>query len=476
MGADVLPAVDNVHTFADTFSIITTQGVFNPDTTIVSRSQDHVIGYTNDPLFGTTNATACFQFKPTFYPFYLGNAGDTISQFGAFGTGFDSAVLTLKYKGFYGDSTKPLQLEVREIVDNNFRDNPNTPHNVNYLPTLGNVIGSATVDLMHIGDTIKYVNNRDYSVNTIRIKLDQLWSAILFKQDSVAFHTGTNAFRSDSLYRQAYNGLAVVAKTGNSGNELIYVNLADAASRIEMHFRRRNNGSLDTTFTSLSLNSDYYGTPVNRSSNTCNNIVRNRPALPTGDQEIYLQTQGPGTYANLSIPGLTNLSNRFIHRAELIVEEIPDLSGSKQWFKGPSYLYLDLKDTGSTVKYKPIYKDLNPQTLYDPDYKNPFASSYFPLSGIDYLYFGGYRRTKQDQFGNTIDYYNMNITRYVQDIVTNHKPNYDLRLYAPFVFSYPQYAGTLLTVGNSVAYGRVKVGGGNNPNYKMRLRVVYSNL
>ena len=302
------------------------------------------------------------------------------------------------------------------------------------------------------------------------------WASRLFKNDSVSFHTGINGFYSDSVFRRFYNGLAVLPKQpGGTGNQLIYVNLADAATRLEIHYRRKNNGAaVDTVFSSLVLNSDNFGTPAFRSSNTANNITRNRTgSLPAGDQELYLETS-PGTYANLKIPGLTGLTNRIVHRAELIVEQIPDPSSNI--FKAPNFLYLDLKDSGSINKFKPIYFDLNPSATYDPDYKNPFSVTYFPSRGIDNLYFGGFKREKLDKFGNSISYYNFNITRYVQDIATNHRYNYDMRLIPAFAFSYPQYSPAVINYGNSIAYGRVKVGGGNNANYKMRLRIVYSTL
>ena len=476
IGGDLLPAIDNIHTFADTLQIITTQGVFNPDTTVVTRTEDHAIGFTDDPSFGKTTAGAYFQFKPSYFPYSLGNAGDTISSINLYGTGFDSVVLCLKYKGFYGDSSQPLDLDVKEVYDASFRDDVNKPNDVNYKPaTLGTTLGSTTVRISKLADTVHYYNNKDYSVNVIRIRItDVAWLNRLYRMDSVSFHSGINGYYSDSTYRSFFNGLAVVPKVGGNGNQLIYVNLADLSSRLEIHFRRRNNGTpVDTVFAPLSLNSDFFGTPKFRSSNTANNIVRVRPALPSGDQEIMLQTN-PGTFANLKIPGLTGLTNRIVHRAELIVEQIPDAGMAT--FKAPNYLYLDLKDSGSTTKYKPIYFDLNTAATYDPDYKNPFSIPFYPASGVNNFYFGGYRRDKVDQFGNNTSYYNFNITKYVQDMVTNHRTNYDLRLFSPFAFSYPQYAGTVFNYGNSIAYGRVRVGGGNNPNYKMKLRIVYSTL
>ncbi len=476
IGSDLLPAVDNVHTFADTLAITTTQGVYNPDTTVVTRTADQAFGQMNDPLFGQTTATTYFQFKPTFYPFFLGNAGDTLYNANpAFMVGLDSVILCLKYTGNYGDSTIPLDVRVREVTDVNFRDKVNDPNNVNTSFHLGSVVGSASIDVRRLADTVRYVDNVDFSVNTIRIKLSTAYATQLFFRDTLLANFGNDAFYSDSLFRQFYNGLAVEV-TGGSGNQLIYVNLADPASRLEVHYRKRTAGTgvLDTTFTSLVLNADYFGSTINRSSNTGDYITRNRPALPSGDQEIYLQTN-PGTYANLKIPALTGLSNRIVHRAELIITQIPD--PSRTTFPSPAYLYLDLKDSGTVAKWKPIYFDLNTSVLYDPDNQNPLSVNFFPISsGVDYLYYGGYRKDGTDKFGNVTNIYNFNITKYVQDIATNHRTNYDLRLSSPFTFFYPQYSPTAISYPNSVANGRVKVGGGNNPNYKMILRIIYSNL
>ena len=207
-------------------------------------------------------------------------------------------------------------------------------------------------------------------------------------------------------------------------------------------------------------------------SSTVNNITRVRlPQVSNpAASEIYLQAS-PGTYANLNIPDLSTLSNRIIHRAEIIIEQIPTNPLFDSYFAAPNYLYLDLQDTGTTAKWKPVYFDLNPSIGYDPDN----SLTFYPGS-IDYTYFGGYVRTKNDQFGTSIKYYNINVTRHVQQIITKHTHNYPFRLYAPFDLAYPQYTPSLLSFTNRVAYGRVKVGSGSNSNYKLRLRLVYSKL
>ena len=476
IGSDLLPAVDNVTTFDTLLTINTTQGIFN-DTTRMSRGNDHALGViSNDPIFGTTNADIFLQLKPPFYPYYFGNAKDTLGLINGvnYGAGLDSIVLCLSYKGFWGDTNQLVHLDVREVADVspfNFRDSVYLSKTLNYSPPVaGTILGSTNVDARTLRNYTKYANGRDSANNQIRIKLSPSWAATLFGRDSIKANGLNNAYYNDSVYRRFYNGLAVIATTGNG---LLYINLADTATKLEVHFRRRN-VTLDSVYYSFKLNSNDFGNGVNPPSATANHIVRNRPGTiaSPASTDLYLQTTS-GTYVNLSIPALSTLSNRIIHRAEIIIEQIPGNTVTDGYFSAPNFLYLDLKDTTVTANWKPIYLDLSPNYLYDPDYRN--GVPYFPTNGVDYQYFGGYRRDKTDALG-TRKYYNFNISRYVQQLVTKHTPNYNMRLYAPFNLLYSQYSTSYIPYSNNIAYGRVKVGSGTNPNYKLRLRIVYSKL
>jgi hypothetical protein len=467
IGSDLLPAVDNIHTFDTILAINSTQGLFN-DSTVYSSSDDFALGIiNNDPLFGRTNANIYMQLKPPFYPYYFGNPNDTL-------LGVDSVVLCLKYKGFWGDSSLPVHLDVKEVIDYEFRDSVYALHTTAYKPSTGGVIlGSTDVDVRTISNYIKFTNRRDSVKNQVRIKLSAAWASQLFGRDSTAANFLNNAFYNDSIYRRFYNGLAVLASGG--GNGLIYTNLADTATKIEIHYRRRNAGVVDTVYSSFRLYTNSSPTASIFPSNTGQHIVRNRAGYPVSNPastEHYLQTS-PGSYVYLKIPGLAGLSNRIIHRAELIVEQVPTNPVTDEMFSAPNFLYLDLKDTGANNYFKPVYFDLNRSQLYDPDYKTTIP---YIANPIDYQYYGGYRRSKYDAFGNLIKYYNFNISRYIQHVVTDHYPGYDMRLYAPYNINYYQYSTSYIPYSNNMAYGRVRIGSGTNPNYRLRLRIVYSKL
>ena len=465
IGGDLIPEVDNLNTFADTLDIISTQGVFEgafKDTTKLTFAENYVVGKVNDPLMGGTTAALYLQMKPPFYPYFIGKlANDTIVQ-------ADSVVLCLTYKSFWGDSTQPLQLQAYTVSSaaHGEWDSAYSYKNINFAPALGNVISNpVTVDVRTMRNYVK-VGKYDSANNQIRIKLSNAFRDSLFTRDTA----NNKAFLNDSIFRVFNNGFAVVATNGNS---LVYTSLIDFTTRLELHYKRKNGGIVDTTYSSFYFNAGLRGEFL-RLSCVANNIIRNRTALPSGDQELYLQTN-PGTFANLEIPGLTNYGNKIIHRAELQIRQIPDPVNDRIYAESP-FLYMDLIDTG-TSKWKPIYFDLNPSAPYDPDFKI-FGYPFLPANGaVDVNYFGGVAKTRNISSGEQV-YYNINISRYIQQLATKNTNNYKFRLFSAHSFMYPQYSTVNVPYLNPIAYGRVRVGGGNNPNpeYRMRLRVIYSKV
>lgn len=471
LGNDLIPAVDNVSTFADTLNVIATQSDYT-DSTLVSLTADHALGnISNDPLFGTTEAKVFLQLKPGQFPYGFPNR-DSL-----FPGCLDSVVLCLKVSAFYGDSTIPQQLVVNDITDTRFRDSVNTTWPTIFQPALGSQLAPVkTLDVRTLADYIPYANHRDSVNYQIRIKLDSAtYAARLFGSDSLLTGIGNHAFYSDSIFRREFTGLAVSSLPG-TGNGLIYLNVADTNTKLEVHYRKKDGDHLDSVYTSFYMVTEANPAISLTRSASGNYINQNRAGTASASPaagELYLQGQ-PGTLVNISVPGLSGYTNRLIHRAELIIESIPD--AMDDIMKPPAYLYLDLKDSVNVTPpyYKPIYSDLNPSSAYDPDYHN--GSAIFPPAGIDFSYYGGFARTKTGPTGETITYYNINISRYVQKLVKENGYNYQFRLFPAFNFKYPQYSQGSIIYTNKVANGRVKVGDGSNPLYRMRIRVVYSLL
>lgn len=496
LGADLV-TVDNVNTFADTLTVNATQGIFN-DSTILQKGDNHAIGLiTTDPLFGKTDARIYVQFKPTFYPFYFGNAGDTVKNSSFLGgspkAGFDSAFVTLSYKGAWGDTSASGNIaqtfEVRAINDENFRIKTDTIRQLGSTPPIvdNNLLGSAIITPKVIAQKVILGRGKDSVAvtNQIRIKLTgagALFAAALFNgQDTLAL-SPNNGLRNDSTFRSRYNGFEIKVANG-MGNTLYFVNLAEAKSRFEFHFHKTKNGVLDTVVQSFQMYTTQAGSIA--ASSSFNYIKRDYssvsfPAPNTATNNVFLQTS-PGTFANLSIPALTGYSNRIVHRAFLIIEQTPDNAATDNIYTAPPYLYLDLKDTAavSPQRYKPVYFDLSSAIPYNPDVTTVNGVYHpFPFGNVDVAAFGGVALKRFEPAGNVFYRYEINLTRYVQHIVSNGFKNYDLRLYSPFNYYYPQYMGTqyIIPFYNPIALGRVRVGTGLNSNHKMRMVVIYSKI
>jgi len=469
LGADLIPAVDNVHTFADTLNVFGTQGIVTPDSTRIGSADLQVLGnISNDPIFGKTTANIYLQFKPIFFPYFFGNTKDTIGQsFAPVGTGFDSVVLCLSYKGFYGDSSQAQHLRVLELnqAETNFRFD--SIYTTSYQPsfTPSNVLGEVTIVPTDLAKFTRYRNGKDSVNYQVRIPLNASYlNQMLNNYDSSA----SKPFNKDSLYTDKFKGFVIQASGGSSANGLFYISLTDPKTRLEIHYRRKNIAPIDTSYSSFVV-VPTSSTNVLRSA-TANYINRDR----TGSQfanansnELFIQST-PGTFAKLQIPSLSLLQNSIIHRAELMVQQIPSMN---PLLPAPAFLYLDIIDTGTTWKYKPLPFDLSPNTYYDPNSPVP---PFYPTNGIDHSYFGGNLLTTSDKVsGQRVNYYTFNISRYVQNVVTHKNINYGLRLSAPYDL---HYYGFSLPFNNRLAYGAIKIGNGNNPNYKLRLRVVYSKI
>lgn len=446
LGQGLLPVVDNIHTFDTTFTVIA-KNYDDPSTCdSIVGSDLHALGIiSNDPYFGKTSANIYLELKPQSYPFTFPDH-DADSLF------IDSAVLVLQYSKSFGDSTILQKALVYPLTDNFKYDSVYSTCAV--FGFENNLLGEKLYYPRDLNDSI-HAYKEDAS-NELRIPI----SRSLIQN----FIADTSHFSSDSAFSAYFKGFALVADPATGGQALNYFNLAGANTRLSLYLRSSKSNVKDTSRIDF---------PMTANSGQANSIIRERGTSEitqhlshplSGDSLIYIQTS-PGSYALLTIPGLTGLSNRVINRAELIIDQASP-SFSDNIFSTPDYLYLDTKDTSAST-YIPIPCDFSSAEL-----SNNFS------------YLGGASKQVPDGTGNTISQYTFNISRYVQSIVTKGSNNAVLRLSAPYyivnlkayvdrcnqaiqAFSFPR---------NSIANGRVKLNGTNNTPTRMRLRVIYSTL
>lgn len=446
LGGGLIPVVDNVHTFDTVLSVIANNfDSVSKDCVKIFPGDFHSLGFiSNDPYFGTTRSIIYTEFKPPFFPY----------NFPAIRT-LDSIVLVLSYKSAYGDSTIPQKVDVYQ-VSGIFKPDSSSCTFFDFDQPL---LGSAIYTPERLNDSS--ISYGERATHELRIKLDNAFGQALLSQDSL---TG---LKSDSAFQAFFKGFAISPDFNYGGNALSYFNLQDTNSKLAVYFRYKvgTDGSDTVVYnfrmTSVSGEANY----VVR-NHTGGEILNHLDHPAEGDDVIFIQTS-PGTSAEIKIPGLSGLSNRIIHRAELVMDQVYSPNTLDNFFATPSILYLDLKDTAGGGSYRPIPCDFN--TLSGP----PNIAT-----------FGGFRTIAKDPFGNDISRYTFNISRYVQKIVTNGRLNSTLRLRAPaeiinptsFVDECNQVVQPLNYPVNIPTVGRVKLGGGNNANYRMKLRIIYSNL
>lgn len=458
LGGGLIPPVDNINTFDtslrvqafnDTFGILT-------DSLRSITSDRHYIGViNNDPIFGKTDAQLFFELKPELSGFFPNGTYPFPRKDSLV---LDSVVLILAYQDRYGDTLSPQTFNVYELTQA-FKDD--SSYLIRKQPlSYGALLnpGGKTVFPYLLDDSVKVF--QDTTAGQLRIKLDTNFARRMINYDT------SNAYRSDSAFTSYFKGFAV--RSVSSGNGLMGFDLLNNANtRLAFYYKiPKKTGTLDslhaTYFTCYSqcqaasyVSRDYSGTPVAAAAGQ----VVESPL-------VYIQNS-PGTFANVKIPDLPALSNRVVHRAELIVEQVYD--PSDDIFTPPTTMYLDAYDPSisSGPKFRTIPYSLDISTS---------------TGGFDFLSFGTSPYTDKDPFGRPIKIWRFNISRYIQHIVNGTQQSYDLRLYSPLTISGKTRAAGSdfdiagVYVGSTIAVGRVRVGGGNHPTQRMRLRIVYSKL
>lgn len=461
LGLDFV-SMDSFNT-KDTILVVETETVDRPDSLRIYSSDIHIVGnLTDDALFGATTASMYFQLIPSNFPFYLQGSKDSIVV--------DSAVLVMSYVGFYGDSTRPLKLNLRRI-------STSTPmlltsaYAVNYpeaynIQTDAALANTYTLDFTKIGDSV--FNRFESASKQIRIPLLKSFADMFIKT-----YDSTNAYKNDTTLRTYFPGFALTADASSNNNVLLKTSLVDTNTKLGLYYTTNSlatPGKKDTLVAYFKFSS-YYNAQANF-------IKRNRAGSEasrhingnTNDSLVYVQSS-PGTMVKVKIPGLKNFANKLVHRAELIAEQVPTEAPTalEKHLLPPNYLFLSAYDNAS-----PLLRTVPNDYLGSSD-----ATSFYR--------FGGQLMYKTSQGVENIATYNFNVSRYVQGVISRKDSMFDFRIIAPvndsvrFVPPHPSnnmssidYLSSAL--GNSPATGRVRLGGGNHSKFKMRLRIYYSDL
>lgn len=445
LGSGLIPAVDNIHTFDTTLNVIANNFDDIARCDSVSSLDLQALGViNNDPLFGKTRADMFFELKPTSYPL-------TFPDHDADSIFVDSAVLVLTYDHTFGDTSIMQKVQVYPLMRDLRQDSIYSTCAL--YPYDSWLLGEKSYVPYQLKDSVH--GYQEDAANELRIPITD---SLIRK-----FISDYTLLETDSAFRKYFKGFALISDEMTGGEALNYFNLRGQNTRLAIYLRTSKDGTKDTTvmnfgFTNLSGSANSISRDRNGSE-----ITQHLAQPPQGDSLIYIQT-GPGSYSNLKIPGLGNMPNSVVHRAELVIDQVYDPTTSP--FTVPDLLFIDLIDS-ATGKYTPIPCDFTMNELQS-----------------DFRSFGGHPKEVTDQGGNLIHRYTFNITRYVQSILTRHEKNYSLRLRAPFYFenytAYQDRCGNVISKfafpANPIADGRVKLNGTNSTDGHIRINIVYSTL
>lgn len=466
LGSGLIPPVDNINTFDTSISVLTYNDTlkFMYDSIRLGTSEEFFLGKINsDPFLGKTDARLFLEMKPPSYPFTFLNKSDSLT--------IDSAVLVLDYAETYGDSITPQNINVYEVdQSSNFKPDSAYLIRINNF-TYFNLLGTKTVTPERLKDSVKV--KYDTTSHQLRVKLNNSFGTRLLNYDSTS-NLITGAYANDSVFRSKFKGFAL--QSMNSGGAIMGFDLAGGGTKLAIYYKYDKR--VTSTVPNIKDTVAYFNFATgSRGANSAavNYVIRDYSGTPAqatwdnltvADNTLYLQTT-PGTYASIKIPDLTLINNRVIHRAELYMEQIYDISDSI--YRSPNFLYLDAVDPSITTNpkmFRTIPYDFRPGDNSSFDYN---ALGVAPIMSTNLV-------------GNKIRTWKFNITRYVQHILTNTQSLYELRLFPAFrfveQFGIPPGTDipTIISVNPSIAKGRIRLGGGNHPTQRMKLRLIYSKL
>ncbi|TCZ73890.1 DUF4270 family protein [Flaviaesturariibacter aridisoli] len=467
LGGDLIPVVDNINTFETFLDVETDNSTWNGNTVVAPNDAVALGAITNDPEFGNTRADLYFNYAPSIYgvsnfPFY--NRDSVV--------GVDSTVLSLRYITSYGDTTSNLQVSVYDIPPtSSFRDSSTYSTQAADIDVDPSPLATATFQPRLLNDSMTLIRKRDTSkvANVLRIKFDNSQPAQNFAANLYADKTD---YQNYTNFYGTHRGIGI--RSASTGNALTYFNLLDTTgTKITVYFRVKRNGVIDTTSASFYhgiISGGYVSTYTSADSSTLKgrgtqaNIIRRTPGgnwltylnnSSTNEDKAFLQSE-PGSAIYLRIPALDTMSNKLVHRAELVASVLP--SANDNIFAAPPALYLGRRSGDSVLQIR------------DDSLSAVLTSN----GAVNTSIFGG--DLKSD---NT---YRFGMTLYVQQILLRHVSNDPLKLFAPYKVRVAD--ARLGKFGRSIirlpriAYGRTVLGGGAHadPAKRLRLRIIYSKL
>jgi hypothetical protein len=287
-----------------------------------------LVGRCVDPVFGTIEAEAYTQLKPT-----------AIARVKPLGAMFDSVLLTLTFDLYhYGTSTSSIETyEVHEVSEVLTHQGGNDYYSFTSVPYEAEVLGEGGLILS--ANRLDSMVSRNDTTVSITVPLSNTYGQKLFD----FWDTNNKDYTDFHEFRKVVKGLAIVG----SGNEKV-VGFSPGSSRVTIYYH--------TDTTALSYNFDMIkvvsGSKISteRSSSDLSGLeVAYQDFIPANANKRYIQSGTP-VGVKLDVSAFENafkdIENARIISAELSIEAIDNPTG----YKPPNALFIQVLDEFNQLK------------------------------------------------------------------------------------------------------------------------------
>lgn len=196
------------------------------DSVITDEILYNLLGNYNDPVFGKVSASFYTQIRLS------GNNMD-------FGNNpvCDSIILTLAYKGFYGDSTSAVTIKVHELLNSIYLDSSyHSKRNIPYNPT-------------NIAQNVAYYHNPSDSVTINGVKLaPHLRVRLNSSFGNQLINAGSANLENNTAFTQFMKGLYVTTAENVTGGGIAYFDLISAFSQVVLYYHNDSQDGLSFNF------------------------------------------------------------------------------------------------------------------------------------------------------------------------------------------------------------------------------------
>lgn len=403
IGLDLLPPGEYLNLdYIDTVSMVAYS--VREDSLRTDELTLNLLGSIADPIFGTTTASIYTQYKLSKNNVSFGENAVA-----------DSMVLTIAYKGIYGDSLAPKTIRIYELADSLEYDSAYYSHQTK--PFLPELIGEATfVPNLVEADSV----NGNYMPPHMRIVLTPEFANKIITADSSDLANNVN-------FPRAFKGLFITSADATSPGtgSILYLNLVDAVSRVRLYYHNSlDTATVDFPIGSTSARYNHYN-HFGYAGADPDLTQQFNGDTTIGQQRLFVQSMG-GAKIKLSIPYLKAIAANkkiAINEALLIIKS-DDSSG--------------------------IYK--NPATLAMRKITESGGYATLPDENEGTAFIGG------NVNGN--NEYHFRITRYIQNRLLNPDE--------------PDYGLMLIIAGSSISSNRAVLKGPDNSSGAMRLVIYYT--